>query len=172
MGEYAGVENDDKSQIFLLINVFNQYNNRITEEYFIMAWLCFMSIWNIKFYINNNIVALLHYFIYTLPTGTSTHVTSLLPMPPAKRWGIGMPLFCIRLRLFGSKSPCSWLNPTVRPAITDNALYDLVTHAAPVGLLNNPLEKRLKVGRKYLRVNLLKLHGPMISTYFKTKAIT
>ena len=42
------------------------------------------------------------------------------PMLPAKRYGIGMPPFCIRLGLFGSKRRVSQLNPIVRPDITDD----------------------------------------------------
>ena len=33
-------------------------------------------------------VALLHYVMYTLTTDISAHVTSFLPMPPAKRWAL------------------------------------------------------------------------------------
>ena len=33
-------------------------------------------------------VALLHYVMYTLTTGTSTHLTPFLPMPPTMSWCI------------------------------------------------------------------------------------
>ena len=67
----------------------------------------------IHLYIFLNNLALLHYVMYTLTTGTGTHVTSFLPMPPAKKLGIEVRSFCtrhvylsIQLQVFHLQSRC------------------------------------------------------------------
>ena len=60
----------------------------------------------ILLYLKNTSVAMLHYVMYTLTTGTSAHVTPLLLTPPAKRWwGIGVGPFCMSC-VFVDPTPC------------------------------------------------------------------
>ena len=75
-----------------LKNVVNQYNDQnIGFKVFYHGSAMLDVNLNLDYHIfilKNDIVALLHYVIYTLTTGTSGLVTSFHPMSPAKRWGI------------------------------------------------------------------------------------
>ena len=108
-------------QPFILVN--NQYNECNTG--FMVFYDCIVTLYfhfNLDYhsfiYIKNN-EASVHYDMYTLTTGTIAHVTSFLPMPSAKRWGIrgrSLHMSCVPFKI-----P---VPPIIQPAIIKKAQGD------------------------------------------------
>ena len=119
-----------KSLFILLFNVINQYDNRNIEfKVFYHGMVMSILIWIIIFiYIQNNIVALLHCYLYSHYRYQRT-CDVIAPNAPSQEVGHWSAIILHTVQAFIALTPAvlvkiSAPNLPLRPAIIDNALDD------------------------------------------------